>query len=166
LADGNPRFGTYVDPQISLDAYEGEQAQAALRDGLVIVEDAVTGEPEWIDNDALTNIESSFNREQCSFDDQYHAYVERHFAQARERSEALQSFDIGALIALPVGDGRAYYVVTELTDSSCTLQWRGFSPDRWQDHVLGWGGQFDRDRIEPHWHSERALNEMFGQRKG
>jgi hypothetical protein len=160
--DGSPHFGIYIDPELSLNEYENEDAQAALRDGLVIVEDAIKGDSEWIKKDALTHIEASFNRELGRFDDAYSAYVEKQFEQARERSSALDNFAVGALIQVPVGDGRAYYVVEEVNKRTCILGWRGYSEDRWHDQVLGWGGKFALDRIEPLWLRDRALNELFG----
>jgi hypothetical protein len=63
---------------------------------------------------------------------------------------------------VPVGDGYAFYLVTKVNPRTCDVEWRGFSPDRWTDQVLGYGGRFPRERIEPLVARESALDGIFG----
>ena len=55
----------------------------------------------------------------------------------------------GKLFSVGVGDGCAFYVVTRVTKKTATVEWRGYHMDRWYDQVLGGGGTFPIDCIEP-----------------
>jgi len=55
----------------------------------------------------------------------------------------------GHQFATHVGDGAAHYVVTKVSRVNCTVEWRGFNPDRYVDRIFGWGGSFRRKDVEP-----------------
>jgi hypothetical protein len=159
---GSTRFGIFLDPEMSPDAYESEEDKAALQRGYVLVADAITGEAEWVQTAALEDVEADHGGERGQRVDPYGTYVAQHYQEAYERSLNLEEFGVGALIQVPVGDGRAYYVVTKVNKRSCAIAWRGFGADDWTDEVLGWGGTFPLERIQSLWERDRALAELFG----
>jgi hypothetical protein len=161
---GSTRFGIVIDPELEIEEYESDEDKAALQRGYVLVEDAITGEAGWVQTAVLEDIEADHGGERGQRVDPWGAYVAEQYQDAYQQSRNLERFGVGALIQLPVGDGRAYYVVTKLNKRSCVIAWRGFGDDRWTDQVLGSGGTFPLERIQPLWERARALDELFGRR--
>jgi len=89
-------------------------------------------------------------------------YVNRCWLEARKLSKTVGSgLKKNKLFYLPVADGRAWYIVTKVNPKTCDVEWRGFGPDRWLDRVLGWGGRFERSRIEPIVEGVDTLEKIF-----
>jgi len=94
--------------------------------------------------------------------DEYHQFISDQFEKAQELSDSLgDEFKPGKMFNTPVGDGRAYYVVTKVNKKSVKVEWRGFCPDNWKDQVLGLGGSFPRDTIETLVKRHDGLKKLF-----
>jgi hypothetical protein len=68
----------------------------------------------------------------------------------------------GQMFYVGVGDGMAYYVVTEVKRVYATISWRGFSGDRWVDRMFGYGGKFRIADIDAMAGRARAGVRIFG----
>ena len=72
-------------------------------------------------------------------------------------------FMAGRLLSIPMGDGYAVYEVTKVTPKTATVKWRpDAAMDDWQDQILGDGGTFPRDRIEPLVERQDRISSLFG----
>ena len=74
-------------------------------------------------------------------------YIARQLDAAMKRSDKLKGLKPGKLLSTQVADGRAWYEVTAVHRGWVTIEWRGYSLDRWHDQVLCGGGDFPRDMI-------------------
>ena len=111
----------------------------------LIIEDSVIGASFLIDPKQFEIVKIEFSMDFGN--DEYDKHVEQRFFDAMKTHNKSKTLK-GKMFSVGVGDGSAYYVVTKVTKTKATIAWRGFSPDRWVDHFLGYGGSFDRDRIE------------------
>ena len=123
-------------------------------DGCVVLEDAVLPKSYRVKADSLIGIEmepSVWNPEKSCWEggDEYTQFVQNELSKARAISESLgEGIHVGSMFVMPVGDGRAYYVVTHVGKRTCRIEWRGFSEDRWVDRFFGYGGSFNKSQIE------------------
>ncbi|MEN6550096.1 MAG: hypothetical protein ABFE07_28975 [Armatimonadia bacterium] len=111
--------------------------------GYAFIEEAITGQTYEVHESRITDLPQDF-------DGEYDKYVEARFNEAQEHSWSLpKGVRPGKLISTGVGDGYAFYVITKVNKRGVTLEWRGYSLDRWSDQVLGGGGVFPLRAIEP-----------------
>ncbi len=116
----------------------------SAKKGIARVNDAILPVYDEVPVDSLVPIKSEWDPP-----DEFHAYLEKEFEAARKVSEALpEGFQVGKLIQTSVADGYAFYVITKVGRKNIHIEWRGFSPDRWHDQVLGAGGSFPRHAID------------------
>lgn len=148
--DGETRYGI-------IDQYS-EDAKALPEDSFLI-EDAITPETYVINKDDLTEISLD------EYPNEFSKYVEAQREAAYEASRKLTKFSIGKVFSVPVGDGRAYYKVTDVTSTKAAIEWRGFAEDRWIAPYFGWGGVFDKKHIIDLARSEERLNRLFSSTK-
>lgn len=142
----------------------GDNAKKLAKKGLIEVDEAVTGELYTVDKRLLIDIPtgSDYDHKTRRFkDDEFDNYV----ADARDAAEALsktiKGCKPGKLFFMPVADGCAFYVVTKVTKTRCTVAWRGFQGDRWVDRILGAGGTFPLGIIAPLIGREEAMQKLF-----
>lgn len=111
--------------------------------GYAFVEEAITGRLYEVHESRITDLPTEF-------DGEYDKYVEGELKIAQEHSWALpKGVRPGKLFSVGVADGCAYYLVTKTTKRTATIEWRGFGLDRYFDQVLGSGGTFPIECIEP-----------------
>ncbi|KKN24116.1 hypothetical protein LCGC14_0898050 [marine sediment metagenome] len=71
---------------------------------------------------------------------------------------------VNQLVSLDVADGLAWYIIVEETKRTLTVEWRSYGGgDRYTDVILGWGGTFPRDRLEPLIMSAEELNRFIAE---
>ncbi len=124
-----------------------DAAKVAAKTGHLLVEDAVFPErymlpPEHVE--PVPRIKGTYETDLTRF-------VEAAMKKAFELHDSMpvDVCAVGKLVRRPRGDGYAWYVVTKVTRGTCSIEWRGFSLDRWVDDIFGHGGQFPRRIIEP-----------------
>ena len=150
-----------------VDHYSDE-AKAAAKRGNAIIEDAVLPVRYEEDEKLLVDIPMEMGRYDFESDtfqdcDEYRQHVQDQFKLAQEASDkAGKGLAVGKLFQLGVGDGYAHYVVVKVNKKTVKVEWRGFCADRWTDRWLGYGGTFDRQRIEQFVTSQEALDDLFG----
>ena len=122
----------------------------------VIVADAI--KPVQIRLPAKDAIDVDFS----GYPTEYDTWLEKVCEEAFKRSEALQEgVVVGKLFHLPVGDGSAHYEIVAVKAKTVTVEWRGYCPDRWTDHWLGWGGNFSKAKIAEIIRREEGLRKLF-----
>ena len=127
---GETRYGI-------VDRWSAEARELA-RENRLLIADAITPATHVVEEADVTDIDLDPSHRG---ENEYHRYVETEFRKAQSISDALpEGMHAGSLFCLPAGDGRAWYLVTKVNKRTCRIEWRGFSPDRWTDAVLGWGG--------------------------
>ena len=146
---GVTRYGT-----VNFD----DESKAAFEKGFLIVSDAILPKSDRVEISKARRIMGE------NYPNEYDQYVERAFEEASKVSDSLKGLKVGKLLNVPVGDGYAWYVVTNVSERSVHIEWRGFSADRWADQVLGWGGPFPRRAIEPLVMNADTLREIFERR--
>lgn len=115
-------------------------------DGKLIVSDAITPDAHTVKFDDVLLLSPQATSWEYDVPGTWIDVVAK---AAFDRDNALKAFGVGALFSCPCGDGSAHYVVTKLAGKTkCDVEWRGYSPDEWVDHVFGHGGRFDRKMIE------------------
>ena len=98
--------------------------------------------------------------------DEYHQFVYGAMKEALRLSDSLpEGLQVGKLFGIGVGDGTAWYVITEIGKRNCRVEWRGFCLDRWTDHHFGWGGSFPKKDIERYVARAEGLAKIFGKKK-
>lgn len=116
--------------------------------GQVIVDDPVYPKCYAVNEKDLVDIEPSYgtwNQKTGDFEggDELTQYVRKHYWAARDLEESLTGKGVVAhrLFGIGVADGTAWYTVTNVNrkKKTCTVEWRGYCPDRWTDHWFGWG---------------------------
>ena len=136
-----------------VDEYHAD-AVAFQQQGLTLVADAVLPVMHQVQTATLCDIVLDMGRwdpEHRTFveQDAYHAHVAAEHAKARELSDALPAgVQVGAVFSVGGGDGSAWYVVTRVFRKTCRIEWRGFCPDRYVDHMFGYGGSFRLADVE------------------
>lgn len=83
------------------------------------------------------------------FDDEYHVFVAKETNKAFKKSRKLTGCVKGKVFHTPVADGSAHYIVTNAGTRNVTIEWRNFGCDAYYDNILGCGGSFPRNIIEP-----------------
>ena len=147
--------GSQVRYGICYGTYGSYHSKNMPRPGHVYVGEAISGRMYEIPEVNLTDIPfdyGKFNHETGEFEncDEYHTHVQNEYKKAAMVSKALgPGLKLGKLFSIGVADGAAWYVVTAITKKSCTIEWRGYDFDRYQDQILRWGGKFPRNCIEP-----------------
>jgi len=139
------------------ESYSREAKSAWVKDKALMIEDAVSGEMHRVLIDLFNvipmKVEMNYNidpKTSLPINNEYDKFVNEAYKQAiKADKKAGAGLKVGRMFVLPVGDGGAYYVVTKVGKTNCIVGWRGFSPDRWVDRMLGYGGSFPRRMIEP-----------------
>lgn len=135
-------------------AYFGSNEGKDLwKDGKVLIEDAVTPKRYAIPSTAVTPVRSEPPRLDpekgwIGGDEVSQHVIDEEKKQAKFDEENYDKFIVGRSFSVSVADGSATYVVTKILKTRVHIEWRGFCPDRWVDQYLGYGGSFDRERIE------------------
>lgn len=143
-----------------VESYSNEAKDYAAQ-GKCIVADAVLPKNYLVAREKLVSIAFGLWREH-DFDDEYHQYVAAEFKKAEAISDALaDGIHVGSLFGTHVGDGTAWYVVTAVNQRTCTVEWRGFSMDRYKDRYFGDGGNFPIKRISQFVAGARAIKKIF-----
>jgi hypothetical protein len=133
-ATGQKRYG--------VAQHYNKEAEKAFKQGFLLVSDAVLPVADRVALSVVRRLPTEFGGE-------YDKYIDAAHKEAVQTSEAVKQFGPGKLFSVGVADGSAWYVVTKVTKTTATVEWRGFCPDRYTDQVLGWGGSFPRRSIEP-----------------
>lgn len=97
---------------------------------------------------------------EASFDEVFR-FVEKAYNKACKA--APKTFGIGSMFSLPVGDGKACYMVTAInkTRNKCTVEWRGYGGgDRYTDHHFGSGGTFDLQDVKKYVIRDQAWDKI------
>lgn len=142
--------------------YPDMYTESDVKDDEVLVEDAVTAQTYIVKVADVEEVKMELgtdDRGLRTFVDDYHQYIEDEFEKATKNVP--DSFGKGSMLSVGVGDGSAWYVVTKVNKKTCDIEWRGFCADRYTDQFLGYGGRFDRDRIEPLVERRNVLTQMF-----
>lgn len=147
-------------------SHSPEAKEAAAR-GMVIVDDAITPEQYEVPEAELTDIPTDmtgFGVDEEGFfkgGDEYHQFICAEFKKAKKHSDSLGDgvMVAGVLIATPMGDGHAYYVITKVNPRTVDLEWRGYSMDRWVDRLFGYGGRFRKQDVQ-----QFCRKRLFGKR--
>lgn len=108
--------------------------------------------------------QGKFDRKICSFDDEYHHFINAEYEKAKELSASVPKgqIKVGSMFNFVVGDGRAYYVVTKVNKKTCNVEWRGFGADTYTDHYFGWGREkVPIEDVLPLVEREQALQDIF-----
>jgi hypothetical protein len=133
--------------------------------GRVEVADAVLPKTYLVAEKDLVDIEFNVGRYDMKThewvdQDEFHTYITQQCKAAEALSDSLpDGVHVGSLFSVGVGDGAAYYVVSKVGKRNCTVEWRGFCPDRYTAPVIGWGGSFPLHSIEPY--VRRAKSKLF-----
>jgi len=123
--------------------------------GVVTVYDAVLPVSYEVRESILVDIEMKMGRYdfktgEWSGQDEFHAFITSEHKKAVELSDSLpEGVFVGKAFSVGVGDGSAWYVVTKVGKRKCSVEWRGFCPDRYFAPVLGSGGSFAISSIRP-----------------
>lgn len=141
----------------TVDKYSKEAKECAEK-GQVVVSDAISA------NRIAFPIDSELYRFVSLDFTEALKYLETALEKAQKKSDSVEGFGKGKLFSVPVADGCAYYVVTRVTKKTATVEWRGFHPDRWSDHVLRGGGTFPREAIERLVGREDSLRAFFSRK--
>ena len=145
-----------------------DEAKAANRKGLAIVEDAVLPIRHEVEESRLVDIESGKfvkleGKQGFGFDDEYHRYVQAEFEKAQALSDSLPDGVVkGKLFGVGVADGTAWYVVTKVNKKTCKVEWRSFCLDRYVDRWLGYGRTVPISDVAPYVCRAEALGRLFG----
>lgn len=91
----------------------------------------------------------------------------KHFDAEWAKSKALpEGLQVGKLFRTQVADGYAYYEVVKINKRTVRIKWReDLCADKWQDQILGAGGSFATNVIEPLILREEALDRIFSKQK-
>jgi len=143
----------------------GEDVESQWNDNRnILIEDAITPTAKWVNYDKteIVPLEFSYPIE----NDEYDLYVEEQLVKAQDESNDVTGL-VGKMFTVPVADGCSYYVVVKENKKTVKIEWRGFCLDRYVDEFLGYGGTFDKDRIEPLINRQEAMAKLFAEhRKG
>jgi hypothetical protein len=138
---GQFKYGICQNPNFTKEAGE------AFAQGFLLVEDAVLPDLWEVEIDKVIDIPL------CNWttvmETEYDKYVKAEFEKAQKLSDSINGFGVGAMFSIGVADGSAYYVVIRIRKTNrCKVEWRGFDPDRYQDHHFQLGGWFSSDEIK------------------
>lgn len=127
-----------------VDQYSKEAKKTWKVNGNIIVEDAITSDRHQLSLKIWEIVPIEFGRPGAN---EYDEFVNAQFDKTYNASLKVKKGLVGKMIKMGVGDGHAFYVVTKETAKTATIDWRGFSMDRWVDRVLRWGGTFPKKMI-------------------
>lgn len=141
-----------------------DRAKELAKRGATIIADAVLPIAYEVLEKDLIDIElsSEYDAKRGCMKDEFSLFVADEFDKARKLSDSLKGLQPGKMFAVGVGDGSAHYVVTKVGKKNCTVEWRGFCPDRWHCQILGAGGEFPVSAIKPQVQRAEGLKEIFG----
>lgn len=95
----------------------------------------------------------------------YHDYLYR----CLDNAAALDTFGPGKIFDVLVGDSKTFYIVTDATDTTATVEilWpENEADDEYieiiADPFIGTGGTFDRERIEALTSRQDKISSIFG----
>jgi hypothetical protein len=161
---GKPVFGV-------VDSYS-DDAKRYAEQGILVVVDAVYPKSYAVPEASVVDIPYSLPKfKPGTFDidpqDDYERYIEKERKQHEERARAApEGLHVHKLFSIGVADGQAWYVVTKVNKKTVKVEWRGFGGgDRYTDHWLGWGGTFDRAKIEQMVLRNEALEKLFSRKR-
>ncbi len=149
--DGEERFGCVC----SLPAEEVRKCAAR---GLLLIADEVFPGYHRLSPGQVTVVKEL----PWDADDPLNRHRKKLLTAAQKASKKVEGFGPGKLFNIPVGDGRAWYVVTKATAKTAMVEWRGYHWDNWRDPVLDWGGAFPRAVIERLVRRYEGLQRIFG----
>ena len=86
----------------------------------------------------------------CGFENEYDKFIDSQQEKEQKVSDKIKGIKAGKLFQVGVADGYAYYFVVSVSKSKATIEWRGYSADRYVDNTFGFGGTFPLKCIEPH----------------
>ena len=123
-----------------------KEAEISFKKGFLRVQDPVLPLCVDVHRSMIQKIEMSYDPP-----DEVHVYTERAFKEAHKLSDSLPDKIVaGKLLRKGVADGYAWYVVTGISKNkkNATIEWRGFSGDRWTEPMLNYGGSFPVRMLE------------------
>ena len=130
------------------------QGRVKAKLGHFFVDDVITGKRYQIPEKDIIDFPLDMHNfawpldEDMTGGDAFDQYCHQEYMKALEASKKNGNvLGVGTMITTPVGDGSAFYVVTEVRKKTCRIEWRGFHPDRWHNNMLGRGGSFPVDMI-------------------
>ena len=98
-------------------------------------------------------------KEQCQA---FNFYFAAEMKKSKESGEGL----IGKVFELPIADGYSYYEVTKVYKTKVHIKCRlDLCPDKWMDRMLGEGGSFPRNMIEPIILANESMAKIFEGKK-
>lgn len=134
-----------------------EQSEEFAAIGQSVVENILTAEVGVIDTARLTEVPLSmgsigtFDRQTGIFwggsDLADYVALEQMAHQYRDSLNP-DGVHKNTLFYQGVADGSAAYVVTAVARTKCTVEWRGFCPDRWVAQPWGYGGSFAKSTVK------------------
>jgi hypothetical protein len=133
-----------------------EQAEEFAAIGQSVVEDIITAQVGVIDTARLTEIPmgmdgwGKMDRNGVSWggnDLNDYLSLEQLAHELRDLFNVGEGVHKNTLFYQGVGDGSAAYVVTAVARSKCTVEWRGFCPDRYVAQPWGYGGSFAKSTV-------------------
>lgn len=123
--------------------------------GIAVVEDACMPYAHEVREADLVDIKPNYPSEMDTF-------IQEAYEKANAESCKIEGVVPGKLFRIGVADGYAYYVVTKVNKKTCTVEWRGFSGDRWQDHHFGLGGKFPISDVARYVRFTDGMAKLFG----
>ena len=147
-----------------VDRYGEEAEKAWASSHAILVDGAILPVANWVyyDKDEIVEIplSSEWDKKTQTMKDEYSQHTHKEYVKAQEKSKKATGLT-GKMFSMGVADGAAYYVVVKENKKTVKIEWRGFCPDRYFDHFLGWGGTFQKDRIERMIRAEEGLSTLF-----
>lgn len=146
--DGNVQYG--IVDHYSDDAKKMEK----MAPDLCVVSDAILPVRHAVEKAKITPIE-------CNYPSEYDKHVDAVCKAAYKESRAMPAFGVGAMIKIGVADGYAHYAVVKMGKTTCKLEWRGFSLDRWTDLRWGYGKSVSISEARRLWERDTGLAKLF-----
>ena len=120
-----------------VDSFSPEAKKVAPK---LRVEDAVLPICFILGADEITDIPTVFGNE-------YDKYVEAEYEKVQAVADKLSGCVVGMSFTVGVGDGNAFYLITQVKGARVKIEWRGFSGDRWVDQRFGLGGWVPKSQV-------------------
>lgn len=118
--------------------------------GFIVIDDAILPMAVEVKDDSKV-VDIPFGKDFPTYDpntgyilkggSEYDLYVDKASREADKVSKAAgKGVVVGKLFNIGVADGHATYIVTKVTKTKATVEWRGFGGgDRYTDHFFGFG---------------------------
>lgn len=129
-----------------VDRYSKEAIKLWKKEKALIVEDAILPRDFIIGTSQFEIVDIPLTLRNYG-EGEYQKFVDAEFKKAIKEHNASKSWK-GKMFSIGVGDGYAYYVITKEGKGKATIEWRGFSADRYHDQVLSGGGSFAINQIK------------------